>query len=478
MSDALIDHVWQSTLFALLAALTTLALKQDQAKVRFNIWLAASVKFLIPFELIVWIGKHLHFGGNAAFLGGTLTNALEQMARPAAVLKESLPAMPLLGSTVEPGWNAWNVALAVWLAGALLLFVRRVYQWLYLRVVADLSLPLSIDAPIPVREAATTLEPGLFGILSPTLLLPRGIAQQLTPTQLAAVLEHEMCHWRRRDNLTAAIHMLVEVLFWFHPLVWWVGGQLVAERERACDEAVIRSGSDPHAYAEGILEICRRYVKGSLCSAGISGGNLKKRLEEIMTTTIIDRLSLAKKCALTFTGCATLAVPLAIGFSSGSQVALAQPTDMVMRHYKSAEWQFELDVPERWVKMPPVSSNSPLEVMRFSSQENGTQALIVFRGPIDPRQSVDDLIAGAQGVLAKNGFSNFVRGETSLGPNRRVATLDFSRVGPNGQPWHCHYYYFLSGTLRYVLAFGTSSDPGEMLGLYDRMATTFEFQPS
>jgi len=109
---------------------------------------------------------------------------------------------------------------------------------------------------------------------------------------------------------------------------------------------------------------------------------------------------------------------------------------------------------------------------------NGTQALIVFRSPVDPRQSVDALIAGAQGVLAKNGFSNFVRGETTLGANRRVATLDFSGTGPNGQPWYCHYYYFFSGTLRYVLAFGTTSDPGEMSGLYDRMATTFEFQPS
>ena len=69
-------------------------------------------------------------------------------------------------------------------------------------------------------------------------------------------MAHEVCHVRRRDNLTAALHMLVEAAFWFHPLVWWLGARLVAERERACDEAVLRLGRRPEAYAEGILKVC------------------------------------------------------------------------------------------------------------------------------------------------------------------------------------------------------------------------------
>ena len=54
------------------------------------------------------------------------------------------------------------------------------------------------------------IEPGIFGILKPILLLPAGIAGRLTPAQLDAVIAHELCHIRRRDNLTAAIHMVVE----------------------------------------------------------------------------------------------------------------------------------------------------------------------------------------------------------------------------------------------------------------------------
>jgi beta-lactamase regulating signal transducer with metallopeptidase domain len=59
-------------------------------------------------------------------------------------------------------------------------------------------------------------------------------------------------HVRRHDNLTAALHMLVEAVFWFHPLVWWMERHMVEERERACDEAVVELGGRPEAYAESV----------------------------------------------------------------------------------------------------------------------------------------------------------------------------------------------------------------------------------
>jgi bla regulator protein BlaR1 len=75
------------------------------------------------------------------------------------------------------------------------------------------------------------------------LLLPAGITDRLTPPQLKAIVAHELCHVRRRDNLATALHMGVEALFWFHPLVWWLGARLMEERERACDEEVLLMGS-------------------------------------------------------------------------------------------------------------------------------------------------------------------------------------------------------------------------------------------
>src|SRR5581483_6219205 len=114
---------------------------------------------------------------------------------------------------------------------------------------------------------------------APVLLLPANLFDRLTPGQLHAVIEHELCHVRHRDNLVAALHMFVETVFWFHPMVWWIGKRMVAERERACDEEVLRLGSAPRAYAEGILNVCKSYLPSPLdCASGITGSDLKKRI--------------------------------------------------------------------------------------------------------------------------------------------------------------------------------------------------------
>ncbi len=117
----------------------------------------------------------------------------------------------------------------------------------------------------------------MFGIFRPVLLLPEGITERLTAAQLEAILAHELCHVRRRDNLTAAIHMVVETVFWFHPLVWWIRARLIDERERACDEEVLRLGSEAEVYAESILEACKLYLESPLaCVSGVTGSDLEE----------------------------------------------------------------------------------------------------------------------------------------------------------------------------------------------------------
>src|SRR6185437_8541284 len=128
-------------------------------------------------------------------------------------------------------------------------------------------------------------EPGLVGILRPVVLLPGGLAARLTPAEMRGILAHELCHYRRQDNLTAAVHMLAEALFWFFPPIWWLGARLIAERERACDESVLAAGNDPEVYAGTILKVCRFSKQSSLaCAAGVCGGPLSNRVEAIMNS--------------------------------------------------------------------------------------------------------------------------------------------------------------------------------------------------
>jgi len=146
------------------------------------------------------------------------------------------------------------------------------------------------------------------------LLLPSGIADRLTDRQVDLILAHEVSHVRRYDNLTATLHMLVQAVFWFHPLVWWLGARLVDERERACDEDVLRSGGEPQVYAESILKTCQFFVQSpSICVAGVTGADLKKRIERIMRNDTASSLSALTKVLLTAAGVASIAAPIAVG---------------------------------------------------------------------------------------------------------------------------------------------------------------------
>jgi uncharacterized protein (TIGR03435 family) len=108
--------------------------------------------------------------------------------------------------------------------------------------------------------------------------------------------------------------MIVEAVFWFHPLVWWVGARLVDERERACDEHVLRVCGEPQAYAESILNVCKLYVESPLaCVSGVGGSDLRKRVAAILVNRVGLQLSLVRKVTLAIAAVLAIALPLATG---------------------------------------------------------------------------------------------------------------------------------------------------------------------
>jgi uncharacterized protein (TIGR03435 family) len=155
------------------------------------------------------------------------------------------------------------------------------------------------------------------------LIWPAGISDRLDNPQLEAVLAHELGHVCRRDNLTAAMHMLVEAIFWFHPLVWWLGARLVEERERACDEDVLAFGSERRVYAESILKTCEFCLESPLaCMSGVTGADLKKRIVHIMTEGLVERLDFRRKMLLGAVGLAAVVVPVVSGLSNAAQTRI------------------------------------------------------------------------------------------------------------------------------------------------------------
>ena len=309
MIGAWTNHLWQSTLFAFAAGLLTVVFRRNRAPLRYWLWFSASFKFFVPFLLLMSIGSHLGWAPAAAKIATPFVSfTMAQITQP---FPDTLPLVPSTRRTHD--WVPIAI-FGVWACGFSGVALIRFRGWLRIRAALRASSPIDITAPVEVRSFPGMLEPGVVGLWRPILLLPEGIEEYLTPPQLRAVVTHELCHIRRRDNLFASIHMIVEATFWFYPLVWWIGARLVEERERACDEEVLRLGGEPDVYAEGILNVCKLYVESPLvCVSGVTGSNLNKRIEAIMTNRSVLKLTFGKKVALTVAGLAALVVPIAVG---------------------------------------------------------------------------------------------------------------------------------------------------------------------
>jgi bla regulator protein BlaR1 len=319
MIGQLSNHLWQSTVFVVGSAMAAAALRKNGAHVRHLVWLTASLKFLVPFALLMTLGTHWASTRSNAPTGGaysikTTSLVVDQIAQPfTAAVRAASPA-----ASSETRWIPAAV-VSLWIFGSAVVLHGRLQGWRRIRRALRVSAPVVISgAEVPsgvdVRTTPGLVEPGVVGFWRPILLLPAGIDDHLTPIQLQAVLAHELCHIRRLDNVTAALHMIVESIFWFHPLVWWVGARLVEERERACDEHVLLALGKPEAYAEGILNVCKLYVESPLtCVSGVTGANLKKRIEAIMGNRIGLRLGLGRKFAITFAAILALTAPIVAG---------------------------------------------------------------------------------------------------------------------------------------------------------------------
>jgi len=335
MIAGVVNHLWQSTIFALAAVALAAALRGNRAGVRHWIWVIASVKFLVPFGWLVAAGSQFR----DMFPASTVAGATSPVSAAWSLAARQLTA-PFFGGEVVArdapvtlsGWVLIAV-LALWACGSLALVSMRLRAWLRIRAAMRQSVAMDVevqDRPVEVRAAPGLLEPGIVGIRRPVLLLPVGIDRQLTPAQLDSVIAHECCHVQRHDNLLAGIHMVVETVFWFHPIIWWIGARLVEERERACDEHVLTLGVPPRDYADGILNVCRLYVESPIvCVSGVTGSNLKKRIEDIMMVRIGRRLSVTRKLLLLGLAAFAVALPVVSGTVTAVRAQSTTPVPAV-----------------------------------------------------------------------------------------------------------------------------------------------------
>ena len=414
MGPALANHLWQSTIFAGTAWLVTILLRKNQAQVRYRIWLVTSVKFLIPFSLLIGLGallpKPLPITRGPSI---TLYSALDAASHPFSETALPTDASTFSAARPMPRFAAWLplVIATMWLCGSVTVLLVWCTRWRQvvaskrtaapvengreveiLRRLENLATPM--HRRVVLRRSQKLMEPGIFGIVRPVLLWPERLSEQLDDEQIQAILTHEMIHAKRRDNLTAMIHMLVEAAFWFHPMVWWMERHMKEERERACDEAVVQLGGRPDVYAESLLKACRFCIESPLtCVSGIASADLSRRIRSIMTLPS-EQLSRSKKLVLCAFGLIAVLGPVAFG------VMQRVPLSLQILHTTGPRPSFEVAT---------IKPSKPEEVknMMMGTRDGYYSAKhISFRELIKVAYQVklDDQLVGASGWMDRDYF--------------------------------------------------------------------------
>lgn len=355
----LVNHLWQATLFSLLAYTATTLLRPAPASARYYVWLIALIKFALPSAFLIflidWAGVNAPALTNSVVEPSPIVSAVSPILSP---MRPPLAALQAAEQTSEgaksfavayatPARGASNLYAAltcVWLTGCVLLFafwwrrrrqlsatlragrvleggreveaLRRVQKWLGHRRQIRLMVTPAVSGP------------GVWYVWRPVIVMPEGIADQMDDGELEAVLMHEMSHVERRDNLAGNLQRFLCCVLWFHPLIWLIDRRLLSEREQACDDMVIRLGGAPSAYASSIAKVCRHCVGWNV--AGLSkfaGSDLKKRIERIVSNRAGGKLSTPQSMIVAGTAALALSLSIAAGQFTGGDIVARSKND-------------------------------------------------------------------------------------------------------------------------------------------------------
>jgi beta-lactamase regulating signal transducer with metallopeptidase domain len=273
---ALIHSLWQGVLVALAAALGLWLMRFRSAKVRYWFVYSALVTLLV-WVVATFIG--LYEGQKWLDTEGVLfsQNATDDT---------TWQTLQVVGnqSFIEEMWAASIVFLnthvgaiaLTWAVGFLFFGLQLAYSWWALagrqrrggvaldahwqNVLRQLQRQLSIARPIQLVEAAWVQLPLTIGWLKPMIFMPIGLVNRLNPSEVEAILAHELAHIAARDYLFNFLQVFIEVLLYYNPAVWWLSSVIRSEREMRCDAAAVQlCGGNALAYAQTLVKLQEQF---------------------------------------------------------------------------------------------------------------------------------------------------------------------------------------------------------------------------
>ncbi len=293
LAGMLFDFLWQGALIGLLAWLALALLRNARPQARYAVACIAMLACIaVPAtQLLRTLGAPAPGGAHAATAPATQFFTFDAATAPAREAAGSLAGWPALPADALP----WIVAL--WAAGAGLLALRMGLGLLWIRRLRPATAPagtaawqsrldrmataMGIRRKVLWRVLAEGDTPLAAGWWRPVVMVPAALVLHMPTPLLEALVAHELAHVRRHDYLVNLCQGVVEVLLFYHPVVWWLSRQVRLEREQVADDIAARLIGEPRRLAIALSEL-DRYVPVPTPALAAHGGHLMSRIQQLI----------------------------------------------------------------------------------------------------------------------------------------------------------------------------------------------------
>ncbi|CAG5073655.1 hypothetical protein DYBT9623_04849 [Dyadobacter sp. CECT 9623] len=262
----LVHSLWQATALLIISLVAFYVLRKKSASIKY----LAGVSLLfgqVVASIITFFYYHSKYSSPLPGLSNTVSlnkSNLNSLAQSGYEFPISLKIQFWLTSHLHE-------LVVCWVIGAAMLLIRFLGGWLFTeklraqaRVVMDkewrarlgvIVAKMNIAKSVDFKETSKILTPIVIGTLSPVILVPIGFLSGFSTAQVEAILAHELAHIKRNDYLINLFQSFVEVIFFFHPAIWWLSDRIRAEREHCCDDIALAVCGDKMSLAHALVKV-------------------------------------------------------------------------------------------------------------------------------------------------------------------------------------------------------------------------------
>jgi beta-lactamase regulating signal transducer with metallopeptidase domain len=328
--------VQSAFLIALLYVADLLIRKKARASVRYALWMLVLVKLVLPPSLALPTGVAYWLPNNSpsqlmvtepratsAVLPTTADTRAEAAARQNQSFAQTPAPRPALTwpAILFTGWIAVFAGLAARVAWRFRYVARLLEQTtpapeLFQNLTESCRRQLGIRRIIPLRFAATAISPAICGLFRPVIIIPAALPQKLSESELRSVLLHELAHFKRGDLWISHAQILLQIVYWYNPLLWLANATLRRLREQAVDERVlVELREEAESYPATLVQVAKLALRRPALSIGLvgilePGSSLNQRIRHMIDHPVPQTARLGIRGLVLIALIALLALPM------------------------------------------------------------------------------------------------------------------------------------------------------------------------